>query len=226
MKVIKYLFITLFICLSATTQASIISYTTKFTVTNSIFPNDFAIGDQFKVDFTIDDSVNVAGISNVEPGFRIAGFFPSPITMLSLTSLPSNLGSWTPDGSITSRNGLLIQEFQNIDIFTISGSGEMDFPSTSSGAEFLGFNISAVGPNNILNNLLVGSTLAEISGGLFDPRKFTDQKRAVLRFRPADVVPGEVFGTFNDIETIPVPLPPTLILMFTGLLGIYLSCKK
>lgn len=225
-KLIYHFVFTTMLFYIGSVHSGIISYRTTVTADFSIFPNDIAVGDQFILDFSIDDSISANRVLQPINTEYTSALFRDAITNLSLTRVPSNKGSWDPVFGINSRSSITIfDEVQTIDgtdtfdIFSISGVASSGYPSASDGSAFRAFGISATGPKELFGHLSDQKSLQEIANGKFDLNFFTGEKRSRFRFDPLDIANGEVAGTYGNIVAIPLPSTVWLFLLAASLLG-------
>jgi hypothetical protein len=193
-------------------HAAIISYSTIFTISTSNF-TDISVGDQFQFLFSIDDSV--LDTNNFESDLvgiiQRSGQFPNALTSASLTALADNVGSYDPSGTGFSPNIVTSDQISG----GIIGSPVVDTIRLSFGVALAGggdITISEL----LLNDMGVGQSFAEVSGGRLD-RPTVSANIDFLSLTEASGL-ERATGSASSLTVVPIPAAFWLFSSAFGLL--------
>jgi len=183
-------------------QATLLSYQGTFEINTSPI-SEIVSGDTFAFTFTYDDAITDNSVITNH------GSFSGALTAFSLTAEAGNAGTWDPSGGIFTLPGSVTTSAARV-IFLALGTGfpHLNMTGTFSNAQlsFNGIPITDTGG---------GQTLADQLGGPLsgDLSTFTSTEGAIaIFFGP------RATGSLTSFSAVPVPT--TLILFVTGLIGL------
>ena len=195
----RIFFVLLLSSFGGVSHAAIISYSTIFTISTTNFPN-INEGDQFQFLFSIDDSVLDTNNSESDLVGLIqrSGQFPNALTSASLTALAGNVGSYDPSGTGFSPN-IATSDQISTDLIGITVVDTIRF---SFGVALAGGGTITIS-ELLLNDMGVGQSFAEVSGGKLDRSSVSVN----IDFFSLTAEAGleRAIGSASSITLVPIP---------------------
>ncbi len=198
-----------FLGLSLPAQATLLSYQGTFAITSTNVPGELIVGDTFDFSFSYDDTtIDTTAVS-------FLGSFNNAVTEFSLTRV-SGAGTWDPAGGTFDTPAGSAQTHELIDVVEFENIGGTGFP-TLDGNSFDFVKLEFDGPT--ITDTGLGQTLAAQLGGPLSGN-LADFSSVVATIENDDE--GRGLGALTSFSRIraQIPIPSTMLLLASGLVGL------